>query len=181
MLTRHLSAASRISAACAGPTAPPRLSWRARSRSNYSVSPQPGAVSKRSPDLSFAEVLFLMPPVILIATVRVSIAGWGVRERSMVVAFGYAGLAQSDGLTLSIILARRVSLSVWSAGSYGSRAAYGCGPSMKRVALKPVPTVRDALSNFNELRDILHRRAWIAGARCVGTLMTPRSGLISLN
>ena len=33
----------------------------------------------------------------------ISIAGWGVRESSMVVAFGYAGLAQSDGLTLSIL------------------------------------------------------------------------------
>jgi Uncharacterised protein family (UPF0104). len=44
-----------------------------------------------------------MPPVILIATVPVSIAGWGVRESSMIVAFAYAGLAQSDGLTLSIL------------------------------------------------------------------------------
>jgi hypothetical protein len=41
--------------------------------------------------------------VLLVATVPISIAGWGVRESSMVVAFGYAGLAQSDGLTLSIL------------------------------------------------------------------------------
>lgn len=53
--------------------------------------------------VSFAQVLFLMPPVLLVATVPVSIAGWGVRESSMVVAFAYAGLAQSDGLTLSIL------------------------------------------------------------------------------
>ena len=53
--------------------------------------------------VSFAEVLFLLPPVLLIATVPISIAGWGVRESSMIVAFGYAGLAQSDGLTLSIL------------------------------------------------------------------------------
>jgi len=53
--------------------------------------------------VSFPEVLFLLPPVLLIATVPISIAGWGVRESSMVVAFGYAGLAQSDGLTLSIL------------------------------------------------------------------------------
>ena len=44
-----------------------------------------------------------MPPVLLIATVPVSIAGWGVRESSMIVAFAYAGLVQSDGLTLSIL------------------------------------------------------------------------------
>ena len=53
--------------------------------------------------VSFAEVLFLLPPVLLIATVPISIAGWGVRESSMIVAFGYAGLAPSDGLTLSIL------------------------------------------------------------------------------
>ena len=53
--------------------------------------------------VGFEQVLFLLPPVLLIATVPISIAGWGVRESSMVVAFGYAGLAQSDGLTLSIL------------------------------------------------------------------------------
>lgn len=53
--------------------------------------------------VGFAPILFLLPPVLLIATVPISIAGWGVRESSMVVAFAYAGLAQSDGLTLSVM------------------------------------------------------------------------------
>lgn len=53
--------------------------------------------------VSFAHLLFLMPPVLLIATVPISIAGWGVRESSMIAAFAYAGLAESDGLTLSIL------------------------------------------------------------------------------
>ena len=53
--------------------------------------------------VGFAHVLFLMPPVLLIATVPISIAGWGVRETSMIAAFAYAGLAESDGLTLSIL------------------------------------------------------------------------------
>jgi hypothetical protein len=53
--------------------------------------------------VGFAPVLFLLPPVLLITTIPISIAGWGVRETSMVVAFSYAGLAQSDGLTLSIL------------------------------------------------------------------------------
>ena len=44
-----------------------------------------------------------MPPVLLIATVPISIAGWGVRESGMIAAFAYAGLAESDGLTLSIL------------------------------------------------------------------------------
>jgi hypothetical protein len=53
--------------------------------------------------VGFTHVLFLMPPVLLIATVPISIAGWGVRESSMIAAFAYAGLAESDGLTLSIL------------------------------------------------------------------------------
>ena len=53
--------------------------------------------------VSFAHILFLMPPVLLIATVPISIAGWGVRESSMVLAFAQAGLAPSDGLILSIL------------------------------------------------------------------------------
>jgi len=53
--------------------------------------------------VGFLQVLFLMPPVLLISTIPISIAGWGVRESSMVAVFAYAGLAQSDGLTLSIL------------------------------------------------------------------------------
>jgi uncharacterized membrane protein YbhN (UPF0104 family) len=53
--------------------------------------------------VGFAHVLFLMPPVLLIATVPISIAGWGVRESSMIAAFAYAGLPESDGLTLSVL------------------------------------------------------------------------------
>ena len=53
--------------------------------------------------VSFAHVLFLMPPVLLIATVPISIAGWGVRESGMIAAFAYAGLAESDGLMLSVL------------------------------------------------------------------------------
>jgi len=53
--------------------------------------------------VGFTHILFLIPPVLLIATVPISIAGWGVRESSMMAAFAYAGLAESDGLTLSIL------------------------------------------------------------------------------
>jgi hypothetical protein len=51
-----------------------------------------------------SQVFLLIPPVILIATIPVSIAGWGVRESAMVLAFSYAGLAESDGLIISILL-----------------------------------------------------------------------------
>jgi glycosyltransferase 2 family protein len=53
--------------------------------------------------VSFLQVLILMPPVLLVSTIPISIAGWGVRESSMIVAFALAGLAESDGLTLSIL------------------------------------------------------------------------------
>lgn len=52
---------------------------------------------------NFSDLLFLIPPVLLITTVPLSIAGWGVREGSMIVAFGYAGLAPGDGLIVSVL------------------------------------------------------------------------------
>jgi len=48
--------------------------------------------------------VILVPPVLLITVVPVSIAGWGVREGAMIAAFVYAGLPQSDGLIVSLIL-----------------------------------------------------------------------------
>jgi uncharacterized membrane protein YbhN (UPF0104 family) len=47
--------------------------------------------------------LLLIPPVILIAAVPISIAGWGVRESAMIAAFSYAGLPQGDGVLVSIL------------------------------------------------------------------------------
>jgi uncharacterized membrane protein YbhN (UPF0104 family) len=67
--------------------------------------------------VSFAHVLFLMPPVLLIATVPVSIAGWGVRESGMVAAFAYAGLAESDGLMLSVLFGA-VSFAIGALGGF---------------------------------------------------------------
>jgi len=45
----------------------------------------------------------LIPPILLITMMPISIAGWGVREATMMVAFGYAGLAQTDGTVVSIL------------------------------------------------------------------------------
>jgi glycosyltransferase 2 family protein len=52
---------------------------------------------------SFEQLFLLTPPITLIAMVPISIAGWGVREATMMVAFGYAGLAQTDGTVVSIL------------------------------------------------------------------------------
>jgi len=53
--------------------------------------------------VDFIQVLLLVLPVFLISTVPISIAGWGVRESAMILAFSYAGLAESDGLIVSIL------------------------------------------------------------------------------
>ena len=50
------------------------------------------------------QAVLLVLPVMLIATVPVSIAGWGVRESALVLAFSYAGLAEIAGLIVSALL-----------------------------------------------------------------------------
>jgi uncharacterized membrane protein YbhN (UPF0104 family) len=54
--------------------------------------------------LEWSQALLLVLPVLLISTVPLSIAGWGTRETAMILAFGYAGLAESDGLIVSVLL-----------------------------------------------------------------------------
>jgi uncharacterized membrane protein YbhN (UPF0104 family) len=51
----------------------------------------------------FGQIFQLVPPVMLITMVPISIAGWGVREASMGLAFGYAGLATSEGVNVSLL------------------------------------------------------------------------------
>ena len=53
--------------------------------------------------LGYVDALVLVLPVILVATVPISIAGWGVRESALVLAFSYAGLPESDGLVVSVL------------------------------------------------------------------------------
>jgi len=53
--------------------------------------------------LSLTDCLLLVPLVMLIAMVPISIAGWGVREGAMVVAFGFVGIAPSDAFLLSLL------------------------------------------------------------------------------
>jgi uncharacterized membrane protein YbhN (UPF0104 family) len=53
--------------------------------------------------IDFVHVFFVILPVMLIAAIPISIAGWGVRESAMVLAFSYAGLAENDGLIVSIL------------------------------------------------------------------------------
>jgi uncharacterized membrane protein YbhN (UPF0104 family) len=51
----------------------------------------------------FGQVFQLVPPVLLITMVPISIAGWGVREATMALAFGYAGLLSNEGVNVSLL------------------------------------------------------------------------------
>src|SRR5262245_30107063 len=51
----------------------------------------------------FGQIFQLVPPVMLITMLPISIAGWGVREASMGLAFGYAGLVANEGVNISLL------------------------------------------------------------------------------
>jgi hypothetical protein len=51
----------------------------------------------------FEQVLLLIPPIMLITMLPISIAGWGVREATMGLAFGYAGLMTNEGINVSLL------------------------------------------------------------------------------
>ena len=51
----------------------------------------------------FDQIFQLVPPVMLITMLPISIAGWGVREATMGLAFGYAGLATAEGVNVSLL------------------------------------------------------------------------------
>ena len=53
--------------------------------------------------VSFGQVFLLIPPVMLITLMPISIAGWGVREATMGLAFGFAGLAAGEGVNVSLL------------------------------------------------------------------------------
>jgi glycosyltransferase 2 family protein len=51
----------------------------------------------------FEQVFLLIPLIMLITMIPISIAGWGLREATMTVAFGHAGLAQMDRTVVAIL------------------------------------------------------------------------------
>jgi len=61
------------------------------------------AAKSVSSPFDFIDAIVLIPPVLLVATVPISIAGWGVRESVMLMAFSYAGLPPADGLMISAL------------------------------------------------------------------------------
>jgi glycosyltransferase 2 family protein len=51
----------------------------------------------------FGQIFQLIPPIMLITMLPISIAGWGVREATMGLAFGYAGLMTNEGVNISLL------------------------------------------------------------------------------
>jgi uncharacterized membrane protein YbhN (UPF0104 family) len=80
----------------------------------------------------FEQVFQLVPPVMLITMIPISIAGWGIREATMGLAFGYAGLLASEGVNVSLIFGA-VSFIVGACGGLvwifsAEKAARGSAP-----------------------------------------------------
>src|SRR6202045_388411 len=53
--------------------------------------------------VQFSQIFQLIPPVMLITMLPISIAGWGVREATLGLAFGYAGLMTNEGINVSLL------------------------------------------------------------------------------
>jgi glycosyltransferase 2 family protein len=105
MLTRHLSSALySIAAVCRSRRSATIVLSCSVAVHLLTVTAAWCCVKAVTAPISFAQVLFIIPPVVLISSMPISIAGWGVRESSMIIAFAYAGLSQSDGLSVSILL-----------------------------------------------------------------------------
>jgi uncharacterized membrane protein YbhN (UPF0104 family) len=102
-LTQHLSAASRVAATLCGSFHSIPIFAYSIAIHFVTIAAAWCCITAIALPVSFPQVLFLMPPVLLVSTIPISIAGWGVRESSMIFAFAFAGLAQSDGLALSIL------------------------------------------------------------------------------
>ncbi len=54
-------------------------------------------------DVGILECILIVPAVILVTTLPISIAGWGVRESAMVAGLGLIGVASSDALAVSVL------------------------------------------------------------------------------
>jgi uncharacterized membrane protein YbhN (UPF0104 family) len=80
----------------------------------------------------FGQIFQLIPPVMLITMLPISIAGWGVREATMGLAFGYAGLMANEGVNVSLLYGA-VSFTVGAVGGLvwifsAEKAAQGSAP-----------------------------------------------------
>jgi uncharacterized membrane protein YbhN (UPF0104 family) len=81
-------------------------------------------------DVTVLDCILLVPPVILVTVVPISIAGWGVREGAMVVAFGFIDVPASAAFAVSVLFG----LTVAAASLPGSVLWWLSGYSVKNIA-----------------------------------------------
>ena len=102
--TRHLRACSVVAnQVIFNPRSGPKIAVLSLSIHVLAVVIAWCAVRAIAAPANFGQIFLLTPPIMLITMMPISIAGWGVREATMMVAFGYAGLAQADGTVVSIL------------------------------------------------------------------------------
>ena len=89
--------------------------------------------------VTFADCVLLVPPVILVTIVPVSIAGWGVREGAMVVAFGFIGVPPSAAFAVSVLFG----LTLAVASLPGSVLWLASGYKVKNVVAQSAVAGRD--------------------------------------
>jgi hypothetical protein len=53
--------------------------------------------------VTVVDCLVLVPPVVLVATLPISIAGWGAREVAMVTLFGFIGVPAAQSTVMSVL------------------------------------------------------------------------------
>ncbi len=80
--------------------------------------------------LAFEQSLVIVPPMLLISSAPITIAGWGVREGVMVFALGAMGVAAADAIGLSILYG----LSLIAVGLPGGLVWLLTGAARKRRA-----------------------------------------------
>jgi hypothetical protein len=81
-------------------------------------------------DVRLLDCILLVPPVILVTVVPISIAGWGVREGAMVVAFGFINVPASAAFAVSVLFG----LTLAAASLPGSLIWWLSGYSVRNVA-----------------------------------------------
>jgi uncharacterized membrane protein YbhN (UPF0104 family) len=81
-------------------------------------------------EVTLRHCVLLVPPVILVSVLPISIAGWGVREGAMVIAFGFINVAASAAFAVSVLFG----LTLAAASLPGSLLWWLSGYSVKSVA-----------------------------------------------
>jgi uncharacterized membrane protein YbhN (UPF0104 family) len=77
--------------------------------------------------IRFTDCLLLVPPVLLISVIPVSVAGWGVREGAMVVAFGFIQAPPGAAFAVSVLFGLVIAAAslpgalLWLAGGYTAK------------------------------------------------------------